>query len=192
MNRGRRICESIHVGVLGVWLGALVMTGVAAAVIFPTMKSLDPRLPGYEGYTGSHWMLAGGSVANRLFVIGDVVQFTAMLAAGATFGLGIMFFGLPSRKPLTVIRATLLLGLVGVLSYHLLVLAPRMAVNLDGFWAAAKAGDQARAETLRAAFDADHPTARSVLSCIAVLLLGALAAGVWSATGGAYEGSAES
>src|SRR5689334_8572235 len=66
MTRGRRIVESVHIAVLGVWAGALVLAGAAAAIVFPVMKSLDPKLPGFSKYDGPHWMLAGGQVGQRV------------------------------------------------------------------------------------------------------------------------------
>jgi hypothetical protein len=160
------------------------MTGAAAAVIFPAMKGLDPALPAYAAYTGPHWSLAAGQIANRLFIIADTVQFGAMLAAGVTFGLCVLFFGLSTRRGTTFARAALLLALVGVLSYHLMILSPRMATNVRLYWDAAAAGDNAGAAGPKAAFDADHPTASRVLGATALLVLGAMVAGMVSITAG--------
>ena len=50
----RRLLETVHLTFAGLWLGSLVMTGVAAAVIFPVARGLDPQLPAFSEYTGPH------------------------------------------------------------------------------------------------------------------------------------------
>ena len=61
-----RIGETLHVLSLAVWLGTIMMTGVAAAIIFPEMRRLDPSLAIYSKYTGDHWLLAAGHIAAML------------------------------------------------------------------------------------------------------------------------------
>ncbi|MBL8757761.1 MAG: hypothetical protein JNK35_04945 [Phycisphaerae bacterium] len=176
----RRALHAIHVTALGLWSGSLLMTAAMAAVTFPTMKSLAPMLPGYAGYTGDHWMIAAGKVANTAFAISDGVQFVcAMLAAGSLL-VAAVFAGLNWRRPGVVVRAVIMGSALGVLAYHLLVLSPRMAVNLRQYWLLAEAGKTSDAEAVRAAFTADHPTASTVMATLAGLsliglILGALA-----------------
>ncbi|MFM9996691.1 MAG: hypothetical protein ACKVU4_12940 [Phycisphaerales bacterium] len=187
MNRGRRVCESIHLVTLGLWLGVLVMTGVAAAVLFPTIKALDPRLPEYAAFTGEHWSLAAGRVAATLFFVCDAVQFAGALIAGVTLGLSILLFGLPARSLATACRAGLIVIIVGVLSYQFIMLAPDMNRNLAAYWTAAKGGDNSAAATFKAAFDAKHPLARNLLAVDALLVVASFVLAAWSATGLARE-----
>lgn len=190
MTRGRRICETIHLVTLGLWLGVLVMTGVAAAVLFPTIKALDPRLPEYAAFTGAHWSLAAGKVAATLFFVCDAVQFAGALIAGVTLGLSTLLFGLPARNLATACRSGFIVVIVGVLSYQFIILAPEMNRNLAAYWAAARSGDNAAAAGFKAAFDAKHPLARNLLAADAVLVLASLVLGAWSASGAARERTA--
>lgn len=180
MKAGRRVCESVHMSALGVWLGALVLVGASAAMLFPTMKHLQPELPGYALYTGPHWLIAGGHMVQKMFLALDVAQFAAVLIAGASFGAAAMWFGLPIRRVSTFVRAALLLGLVGLLSYRLGFLEPEMADNLRRYWAAAAAGDNAAALKYKELFDAGHPVQSRLLGLTAGLVLAAMIATVWS------------
>lgn len=184
MTRGRRICETIHAAVLGVWLGALGLASAAAAIVFPVMKSLDPRVPRFERYDGPHWLLAGGQVGQRVFFTLDIVQFVAVLLAGATLVLMLVRLGLPTRRWSTVLRIAFLLGLVGILSYRLGYLEPRMQDHLRQYWAAAEAGDGATAARHRDAFDAGHPLETRLLGATALLVLGSIIATAWSIANG--------
>ena len=180
MRAGRTICETAHVVSLALWIGAVGMSAVTAAIVFPTMRELDPVLPGYGGYEGEHWALAAGKVAFQVFFAADVVQLGAGAMALLTFLLATLAFGLPTARVSTFVRACFLIGAIGVVSYHLFVLAPRMNSELRAYWLAAAAGETATAEAHRAAFSGEHPRARFVLSATGLLALGALAAGVWS------------
>ncbi|MGQ0628913.1 MAG: hypothetical protein ACT4PL_12535 [Phycisphaerales bacterium] len=71
----RRSLLALHTFALGLWFGSLIMSGVAAAVLFPTLKRLDPTLGAYPKYTGSHWLLAAGHVAEIVFYISDIISF---------------------------------------------------------------------------------------------------------------------
>jgi hypothetical protein len=180
MKAGRRVVESVHTVALALWLGALVMTAVSAATLFPTMHRLEPELPAYAGYTGPHWLIAGGHIVQKMFWACDVVQFAGMLIAGVTFAAAIMWFGLSTRRVSTFVRVVLLLALVGVLSYRLGFLEPEMTQNLRAYWSAAAAGDNATAARFKKAFDAGHPIQSRMLGLTAGLVLAALIAGIWS------------
>ncbi len=176
MARLRHLADILQTLCLAIWLGTVLATGAAAAMIFPTMKSLTPSLPAYSAYSGEHWLIAGGAVANRLFVLADAVQLPC-----AVLALGSFAFTLSTRKSAGN-RGALLLqtGAISVatvaLAYHLLILSPRMARNLASFWASARAGDNPGALAFKSAFDADHPTASRVLAVIAASVLLALLA----------------
>lgn len=180
MNAGRRICETVHAAALGMWLGALVVTGASAAMLFPAMKGLNPELPAFAGYTGPHWLIAGGQVVQRLFLALDVAQFVAMLLSLGTFAVSAMWLGLPLRRSSTVVRVALLLALVGILSYRLGFFEPEMQDLLRRYWGAAAAGDNETALRLKAQFDAGHPVQSRLLGATAALVLASLVAGIWS------------
>lgn len=183
MTRGRRIVEAVHVAVLGVWAGALVLGGAAAAIVFPVMKNLDPKLPTFAKYDGPHWMLAGGQVGQRVFFVLDVVQFACVILSGATLVLALVKFGLNVRRVSTFVRVAVLLGLIGVLAYRLGFLEPRMQEALKSYWAAAQAGDNEGAARFRAVFDGGHPIETTLMSVTLGLVVAGLIAAVWSVAG---------
>lgn len=171
--------DVIHILALSVWLAGLLSAGLSAAIIFPQMKSLHPALPDFAHYSGEHWKIAGGFVANRIFLIVDSVQLVCASTAILTLGLTLLRankapVGSPARRPpLAGTRILLLTFACALLAYELLILSPRMALNLNNFWTAAKDGNRAVADAAQAAFDADHPIASNVLvaTAAAVLLL---------------------
>lgn len=175
----RPLAASLHTLALGVWLGVVVLSGAAAATIFPTMKALAPSLPAYAAYTGDHWMLAAGKVADRVFAASDVAQFACATLAGAGLMLARPIRHEWWRTPRAAARICLLCCAITLLAYQLFVLSPRMQGNLKGYWAAALAGDTPLAETLRAAFSADHPTATNVLGATALVVLAAGLLAAW-------------
>ncbi|MFK7883039.1 MAG: hypothetical protein AB8F26_02505 [Phycisphaerales bacterium] len=179
-----RLGETVHIAALGVWTGALVGAGISAAVVFPTVRDLDPALPEYTAYEGPHWMLSAGMIASRVFLITDIIQFVCACLAVVGFGLAV-FVGKPARNWGLFLRA-LLLGLAFLaVSYHLLMLMPAMQSDLRQYWNAALAGDTATAEQFRQAFSDRHQSASRSIGGTALATLGALIAGVWMLAGNA-------
>jgi len=169
----RRLLPAIHTWALGLWFGSLVMTGIAAAVLFPTLKQLDPTLGAYPLYTGEHWMLAAGRVAERLFFASDIIGFGCAGVAIFSLAIGGFLGDRPWRQVLGALRITLIAAIVLVLSYQLMVLGPRMNTNLRTYWMAAATGGEAgnaAAATAATAFRADHPTAQTVLGVLTALV----------------------
>lgn len=180
MTAGRRICESIHMAALGIWLGALVITAASAAMLFPTMHRLEPSLPAYALYNGPHWLIAGGQIVSRMFLACDVAQIACLLTAGITLGVSIMWLGLSQRRVSTFLRVALLLLVLGVLAYRLGFLEPQMTQNLRAYWTAAAQGDNEAAAKFKAVFDAGHPVQSRLLGLTAALVLALIGAAVWS------------
>ncbi|TVQ30090.1 MAG: hypothetical protein EA376_14120 [Phycisphaeraceae bacterium] len=192
MNKSLAVSEGVHLLALGVWLGAVVMAGMSAMVVFPTMEGLEPALPAYAAYDGAHSALAAGRVMFAVFFACDLVQlcaafFVVMPFMAAAFGLG-----LSMRRPVNAFRAALVFVLAAMLAFHLVALTPAMNTELQAYWQAAAEGDTAMAATHKAAFDARHPTARLVLTAMTAGLALAFMAGVWSvATAGGAVKEAE-
>lgn len=179
MSRLRPILTTTHTAALGLWLGCVLMTGAAAAVTFPAVKALSPTTPVYSAYTGDHWMLIAGHVAARIFYINDIAQFLcAALVILTTAGLFLQDKA-HFRGRIQSLRLAVLSGAFGFFCYYFFVLSPHMSASLHDFWQAAQAGDNARAATAKAAFDADHPVASNTLSAIAVTLLAAIVLAAW-------------
>lgn len=178
-----RVFECAHLVALALWLGVVVMSGVVAAVVFPLMKELDPTLAAYPLYTGEHAPLAAGRIAARVFLISDMAQYSAgAVVLVTTIGL-IGWLGWNPRHLPTAVRALAVGAALLLVSYRVMVLAPRMDTTLRAYWDAAAAGRTEAAEASRAAFSADHPTASRVVSATAVAVLVALVAGAWGVQG---------
>jgi hypothetical protein len=178
LNQKRIYLEAGFAAALAVWLGVIIMTGVAAARTFPILRDLKPTLAEYPAYTGDHWLLAAGKVANSVFFFSNLAQLLCFLATVATLVL------LTVQKQLTFVVAAARWACVAVLTcvltYYLLVLGTRMNANLTQYWEAAAAGDTTRAEVFQAAFSADHPRSSAALGALAVLLLIALVVNGWT------------
>jgi hypothetical protein len=167
--------ESLHAAALALWFAALVGAGLAAAVAFPEMKRLDPRLPEFGAYAGEHWMIAGGHVGRRVFALADRVQLIAS-AVGVLTLAAVTRLRVASR-PWMAVRWIGVGVAAGLAVYNGLMLAPRMDTNLVAYWEAARVGDEPRAARFKTAFSAEHPQASRVLSISAGgVLLGLVAA----------------
>lgn len=184
----RRVLEAVHLTAVGLWAGVAAMAGATAAVMFTQMRELDPSLPGYAAYDGSHADLAAGFIQARVFWIGDLVQFACASLALLTLILMLAVGGLAIRRVSTGVRTAALCCALGALSFSLLVLGPRMTQNVQAYWAAAAAGDNEQAAAFYAAFDADHPTASRTLMATFGLSVIALAAGGFSAAAAGVPG----
>lgn len=174
MGRWRAFCQTVHVVALGLWLGTLVMVAAAAAILFPTMRSLDPRLPAFAAYDGDHWRLAAGRVGQQLFLVADAIQFACALAAAATFLAMAVFLGMGRGRASTILRALALSVAVAAAAGQIIVLAPSMNAALRAYWSAAAAGDTLAAAAHQAAFSDLHPYATALLAVGAIAVLGAL------------------
>lgn len=183
MSPLRRLLETVHLTFVGLWMGSLAMTGAAAAIIFPTMRGLNPALPEYAGFTGPHWKLAAGHVASRIFLVNDAVSLGCMIVSGLMLGLIVAAKGPWLRPWATGARLVAFFGALGLLVYSFFFLGPRMNANMLSYWESARSGDNESALAFQAAFDADHPTASTVMvaSFVCVTLL--LIAGAFGAVG---------
>lgn len=179
MRRVLHICQMINVSALGIWVGALLMSGAAAAIIFPTMRELRPELALYSGYTGEHWRLAGGVVASRVFFVSDIVQFACAALSAATLAFLAVAQARTGRSLLMSARVLLMGVLMMVFCYGFFIVSPRMSVNLDAYWRAAAAAQTPKADEARARFDADHPTASALMQTTAGLAFVALLLAAW-------------
>ncbi|MEZ6235253.1 MAG: hypothetical protein R3B68_13775 [Phycisphaerales bacterium] len=181
MKRFGIVFEIVHVVALAMWLGGVVMAGLAAAIIFPTVRSLEPRLATYPDYTGDHWMLAAGKVAARIFHATDIAQgVCGVLAVVSAAVLGLSGT-IAYRRPAGLVWLGGLIASVGVLAASLLWLRPRMDANLHAYWDAALAGNNPVAETARRAFSADHPLASNLMAATAACVLATLIAHIVAA-----------
>lgn len=182
MNAWKALCETVHLGALGIWAGFLGATGAMAAGAFPIMKRLDPILPGYAKYPQDHWKIAAGSVVQRGFLVLDLVQFVCAVLSVGTLGCLLAFFGLPKRRPATIVRAFAMgLALAGAAG-SIIIVSPQLNTAIRLKWAAMAAGDAAAVAAHGAAVDQLHPIASKLLGGTLVCVLAALFAGLWATT----------
>lgn len=173
----------MHLTFAGLWMGALAMTGAAAAVIFPVVKALNPSLPDYTAYTGPHWRLAAGHVASRIFLISDVVTLGCIIITGLTLGVIALSVEAWTKPVITGLRIIALLAAISLMTYSFAFLGKRMNLNLTNYWESARTGDNESALVYQQAFDKDHPTASRVMvgSFLCALLL--TTSGAFAASG---------
>jgi len=176
MHRLGSSLVALHVLSLCLWGASVLSAGLAAAIAFPTMKALDPRLPAYARYDGDHWMLAAGTIANRVFEVTDVVQMVTAAVAVAT-AIALMAIRVcAGRSMATLVWLGAVAVAAGVLGYTLIVLRPGMAVDLHAYWDAALAGNTPAAEAARQEFSGEHPTASNLMAATAGAVLVAIIA----------------
>jgi hypothetical protein len=180
MRSWRAFLETVNLVALALWLGAIVFSGVVAARVFVVMRELDPRLNAYADYTGEHWKLAGGKVANGVFAITDIAQFLCALIAGLCFAALVATRIVSPRRLSTWLRGLgLSVGMACVMGL-LLVVSPRLHAALAGYWAAAREGKNDEALRLQALAGQIHPTATMLMGVGAFAVLVALVAAAWT------------
>lgn len=155
---------------LGVWMGALVMTAIAAAIVFPAMRELAPMLSGYPGATEDHWLIVAGHLAAPLFAILGWTQLACLATAGAALILIMLAAPGVRTGALGRIRLIVLALLAALAGYYAGSLEPRMAHELEAYWSAARAGLVDDANLHRERFNEDHPMASRVLGATAVIV----------------------
>jgi hypothetical protein len=169
--------ESLHTAALGLWLGILILAGAAAAILFPTMHSLDPTLREYPAYTGPHWSLAAGTIANRIFNIAGIIEVACAAVFLATLAALLVSRSLP--KWAAVLRALTAVAIAAAWVTRMIPTA-HIAGRLIAYDRAARAGDNTLAEQHRSIIAADHPLATRLMVAMAILLVLALAASLLS------------
>lgn len=180
MSKLRWTIEAVHALALGLWLGCVLMTGVAAALIFPGTKALDPQLPAYAAYDGEHWRIVAGTIANQIFLYSDLIQFACAAVAGTTVLLAALALGSNWKRISFGARPPLVFGALSVFAYGFFILRTEMNEHLTMYWLAAEAGENDAAETARLAFAELHPTASALLGATCVLVAAAVVFQVFS------------
>lgn len=167
----RSLLLTLLASVLGLWLGLLVLSGIAAAVTFPTMRELSPSLMTFALYPGEHWRIAAGMVANGIFGAANTGSWVCgVVALVAVTLLAASERGERRTRALLMARWFVVVPIV-VLAYNTMILRPRMDSNLSAFYEAARDGRVEAADTYRAAFEEDHPNASRVLGAMALSVL---------------------
>lgn len=161
---------------LVLWLASLIAGGAMAAALFPWMKQLEPVLPGFSAYSGEHWKLGAGLIAQRFFAAGDMAQLVCACLCVVCHALVMIDErGRASPAKREMFAQSALVGVPWLLvAYEVFILGPRMTANFRSLVAAARAGDNDAARVHQSAFSSDHPTATMVLvstACAVLVLL---------------------
>lgn len=165
-----RIAQVVHLLALSVWLGAVAMSGVVAAIVFPLMRELEPTLGAYPNYEGDHALLAAGRVASKVFFAVDAIQFVCASLALATVVV-LVVCGYSLNTLARVLRVIVLCMTLALLSYHLLVFMPGLMSMLQGYWENAAMGNTAVADRFKDEFLTQHSKASNILGLLSVLVM---------------------
>ena len=180
MERLWQICRAVHSAALGIWLGALLVAGASAAMIFPLAREIGPVLPSFAKYTGDHAILVGGMFAQRVFFAADVVQFVCATLAILTLGIIAILTLRRGRSMLVGARVAIFAITLCVFCWYFFMLTPGMQKALRLHYDAAQAGNNEAALQHKSAFDADHPRASTALSVIAGGVALSLVLSLWT------------
>lgn len=178
----QRFFEVVHIVALSAWFGAVGMSGIVAATVFPAMGRMKPTLGAYPEYTGDHALLAGGLIAGRVFLIVDLVQFICGVIVLGSF-VTMIVAGYSIDTLTRVLRSVVLLLTMGLLSYHLFILMPGMTEDLRNYWDFAAAGGNEQAEIYKNAFFDNHEMAAGSLKALMGATLACLVLAVWTGVG---------
>ncbi|MEX0875910.1 MAG: hypothetical protein WD114_00485 [Phycisphaerales bacterium] len=185
MNRAffSRMAQIVNILSLSVWLGAVAMSGVVAAIVFPLMRELDPTLGAYPGYAGDHALLGAGRIASTVFFTVDSIQFACGFIALATLAV-LVALGYALNTLARVFRLIVLCMTLGLLSYHLFFFMPGLQETLQGYWTYAAEGETVRADAFKDRFLESHGTASRLIGSLALMVAVNIVIGVWTLTAG--------
>ena len=163
---------------LGAWALVIVMSGAMAAVIFPTMKQLDPVLPDFVSTPGDHWSLAAGLVMRKVFFISDIAQL--VLAMVAVVSLTIVAKGSEiaefARRVLSLFLAISCIAMLASAFW----LSPALRRDMDAALVAGRVGNSVAMNAARTQFGEKHKFATTLmitaLGGVALTSLAAMAA----------------
>lgn len=156
------------------------MSAAVAAISFPLMKAMDVRIPGLI-LEDRHHRFAAGALAQRTFLIADIISFSCAMAAGATMLVMIAVHKSISRRLATIIRGVGLSVAIAALGAMLFVVTPQINAATRLHMEAARVGNATAALAHSKAVDDLHPMATGLLLAQIVAVLVTLFAGAWSA-----------
>ncbi len=175
---------------MSIWLGAVAMSGIVAAIVFPLMRQLEPTLGAYPSYEGDHALLSAGRVASKVFFTVDTIQF---VCASITLACMIVML-ITGYKINTIARFFRILVLsmtLAILSYHLFLFMPNLTMTLQGYWEFAAQGESARADQFKDRFLESHSAASRLLGTLTIAVLINIILAGWTLTSTKPEPSTE-
>lgn len=183
MSSWKPFCIAVHLTALGLWAGAVAISGATAAVAFPKLKAMqvlirEPKVaPGFED---DHFRFAAGSVAQTVFLIADMVSFACAFAAAVTLLAMVVRLKLPTRRVSTYVRALAVGIALAALAASLFVVTPQINAAAAAHLQAVIAGDAPAAAAHRKAAADLHPFASVLLMLQFGGALIAAFVGAWS------------
>jgi hypothetical protein len=160
----------------GVAFGVGAMSGVVAAIIFPTVRDLNPSLPDFAAHRAPHGPILAGIVAERVFMVSFAVVGVAL---GVALLSAVALTLNRRRASVPVLRLGLTLVACGLFAVHAAWLQPRMNSAATAYREAARSGDSQTASEAKARFDAMHPTASRLIGATTLASLGLFVASAW-------------
>lgn len=176
-----RIAQIVHLLALALWLGAVAMSGVVAAIVFPLMRTLEPTLASYPDYEGDHALLAAGRVASSVFFAVDTIQFICATLALFTLA-ALVAMGYTLNTGARVLRVIVLCMTLALLSYHLFFFMPELTTTLNAYWNSAADGNTQLADTFKDKFLESHSAASNILGALALGVAMNLTLAAWTLT----------
>lgn len=181
MTPWRSFVEVVHLLALCLWSAGLLAAGLSAALVFPTLKGLSPTLAGFSAeFAQSHYLVAGGSIAQRAFFVSDLISFFGAMVAIVTLAVLIVVHRLPTRRSSTIVRALALALAVASLASMLIIVTPALNTATRLHWAAIKLGDAGSIAERKLEVDQLHPLATNLMVGMLGCVLVALVAGMWA------------
>lgn len=173
----RTFFHATHLLFLGLWFGVLIMTSVAAAILFPTIRDLDPSLPAYAAYTEPHWRIAAGHVGNKVFLASDIIQYFCAAGTGICLVFGLLLGTFRGARRSMILRLLPLCAAMLILAYQAALLRPTMSNDLADYWQAAEQGDMETTQTAQHRFDEAHWVAEKLIGATTLCVFVAFVAG---------------
>jgi hypothetical protein len=149
------------------WIVTILMSGLAAGLIFPSLKQLDPGIPSIGVVREMHWKILAGYPAQKIFNVCQSVEY--VLCIVSIFAA--IFAPRSQRKSaITLVRWTCHLAAAGLLIWIGAKLIAPMNELFTALRAAATAGDAARTMELDTTFGGIHAKATPAMGTMAALV----------------------
>jgi hypothetical protein len=174
----RTVCSMFCWLCLSLWLAAALTAGAAAIGIFSTMPELQVTLADYAHLDAAdQTRLAAGLLSEPIFAATDMLQI--LLSTLLVIGIaGQWLLGMGRDRPLSRLLWTGSIGIAAcMLWWRVVMIMPSMNRELRLYREAAADGRTDVATQARAAFDAMHPIASTMMELGAGLLILAVLAG---------------
>jgi hypothetical protein len=170
----QRIADVVFSLSVSLWLALAVVGGIAAMGIFPTARTLDISLAGYEAFLAAHpeegRMLVAGHFAERIFMLAETPRLVC--AVVAALALAVQLAASVRAPTFKKTRVAALIAAAGALAFSAFS-ATSAFRSLDATYRglASNAATIADAIALKPQLDAAHALASRTMTVEVVALL---------------------